>query len=143
MQTNKGKKMKTRKFKIATWFIEDELCHKVSISYDHETERAYQLLDILYSKLKYDRRRKFNSIEITEEEYQTWYKYFLEYYIDDDSIYYRTEEYKEAKKLLRKLINFFGVSPFDESHRAGAKLKFVKALVDNGITLDKINTTQH
>jgi hypothetical protein len=143
MQTNKGKKMKTRKFKIATWFIEDELCHKVSISYDHETERAYQLLDILYSKLEYDRRRKFNWIEITEEEYQTWYKYFLEYYIDDDSIYYRTEEYKEAKKLLRKLINFFGVSSFDESHRAGAKLKFVKALVDNGITLDKINTTQH
>ena len=94
MQTNKGKKMKTRKFKIATWFIEDELCHKVSISYDHETERAYQLLDILYSKLEYDRRRKFNWIEITEEEYQTWYKYFLEYYIDDDSIYYRTEEYK-------------------------------------------------
>ena len=50
--------MKTRKFKIATWFIEDELCHKVSISYDHETERAYQLLDIIYSKLEYDRRRK-------------------------------------------------------------------------------------
>ena len=44
--------MKTRKFKIPTWFIEDELCHKVSISYDHETERAYQLLDIIYSKLK-------------------------------------------------------------------------------------------
>ena len=56
--------MKTRKFKIPTWFIEDELCHKVSISYDHETERAYQLLDIIYSKLKYDRRKKFNSIEI-------------------------------------------------------------------------------
>ena len=143
MQTNKGKKMKTRKFKIATWFIEDELCHKVSISYDHETERAYQLLDIIYSKLKYDRRKKFNSIEISEEEYQTWYKYFLEYYIDDDSLYYRTEEYKEAKKLLRKLINFFGVSSFDESHRAGAKLKFVMALVNNGITADKISNTEH
>jgi len=143
MQTNKGKKMKTRKFKIATWFIEEEFEHKISISYDNETERAYQLLDIISSKLKYDRRRKFNSIEITEEEYQTWYKYFLEYYIDDDSIYYKTEEYKEAKKLLRKLINFFGVSTFDESHRAGAKLKFVKALIDNGITLDKINKTEH
>ena len=87
--------MKKRKFKIATWFIEEEFEHKISISYDNETERAYQLLDIISSKLKYDRRRKFNSIEITEEEYQTWYKYFLEYYIDDDSIYYKTEEYKE------------------------------------------------
>jgi hypothetical protein len=135
--------MKTRKFKIATWFIEEEFEHKISISYDNETERAYQLLDIISSKLKYDRRKKFNSIEITEEEYQTWYKYFLEYYIDDDSIYYKTEEYKEAKKILRKLINFFGVSTFDESHRAGAKLKFVKALIDNGITLDKINKTEH
>ena len=135
--------MKTRKFKIATWFIEEELGHKISISYENETKRAYQLLDILYSKLKYDRRKKFNWIEITEEEYQTWYKYFLEYYIDDDSLYYRTKEYKEAKKLLRKLINFFGVSSFDESHRAGAKLKFAKTLIDNGITADKINTTLH
>lgn len=135
--------MKIRKFKIPTWFIEDELGHKVSISYENETERAYQVLDNLYSKLKYDRRKKFNWIEITQEEYQTWYKYFLEYYIDDDSLYYKTEEYKEAKKLLKKLIKVFGVSTFDESHRAGSKLKFAMALVNAGVTADKISKTEH
>ena len=55
--------MKTRKYKIPTWFIEDELSHKVSISYDHETKRAYKLLDIMSDKyFKIDRRRKFNRI---------------------------------------------------------------------------------
>ena len=51
--------MKTKNFKIPTWFIEEELCHKISISYDGETKRAYDLLDILYGKYcKIDRRRK-------------------------------------------------------------------------------------
>ena len=73
------------KVKIPTWFIEEELCHKVTISYENETKRAYELLDILLSKYyKIDRRKNHNWIEITEEEYKTWYKYFLEYYIDAD-----------------------------------------------------------
>ena len=136
--------MKIRKFKIPTWFIEDELCHKISISYDHETERAYQLLDILYSKLNvHDRRRKYNWVEVTEEEYQTWYKYFLEYYIDDSSIYAGSKEYKESKKLLKRMFKFFGASSFDESHRAGSKLKFAMALVNAGVTPNKISQTEH
>jgi len=31
--------MKTRKYKIPTWFIENHLCHKVTISYDFESNR--------------------------------------------------------------------------------------------------------
>ena len=136
--------MKTKNFKIPTWFIEEELCHKISISYDGETKRAYDLLDILYGKYcKIDRRRKVNSIEVTEEEYQTWYKYFLEYYIDDSSIYAGSKEYKESKKLLNKMFKFFGVSSFSEDHRAGSKLKFAMSLVNAGLTADKISQTKH
>ena len=78
MKNKKGETMKKRKYKIPTWFIEDELCHKVSISYDDESKRSYELLDIMSDKyFQIDRRRKFNRIEVTEEEYQTWYVYFL------------------------------------------------------------------
>jgi len=79
---------KKRKFKILTKFIEDELNHKSSgVTYDNESKRAYEILDELTHKyFQIDRRKKFNKIEITEEEYQTWYVYFLEYYIDDESI---------------------------------------------------------
>ena len=138
--------MKTRKYKIPTWFIEDELSHKVSISYDHETKRAYELLDIMSDKyFKIDRRRKFNRIEVTEEEYQTWYVYFLEYYIDDESIFKGTKEYKEAKKLLDRMIKFFGIPNFNQDHRAGSKLRFVRTLIKTGIAqkLMKGNDTEH
>lgn len=136
--------MKVGKFKIATWFIENELCHKISLRYENETKRAYEILDELYSKLMFpDMRKKFNWIEITDEEFQTWYKYFLEYYIDDASLYFQTEQYKEAKKLLRKLIKFFGQSSFDESHRAGAKLNFVRTMIKNGIITADISETKH
>tara|TARA_R100000900_G_scaffold146064_1_gene134015 strand:- start:117 stop:533 length:417 start_codon:yes stop_codon:yes gene_type:complete len=126
--------MKIRKYKIPTWFITEELQHKVGISYDHETKRAYELLDIMSDKYwKIDRRKKFNRIEVTEEEYQTWYVYFLEYYIDSESIYKGTKEYKESKKLLDRMIKFFGVPTFNESHRAGSKLKFVRTLIKTGV----------
>ena len=93
--------MKIKKYKIPTWFITENLHHKVGIHYEKETKRAYELLDIMSSKyFKIDRRKKLNQIEVTEEEYQTWYVYFLEYYIDDESIYAGTQDYKEAKKLL-------------------------------------------
>ena len=126
--------MKTRKYKIPTWFINDELCHKVSIGYDHETKRAYELLDIMSDKyFKIDNRKKFNRIEVTEEEYQTWYVYFLEYYIDDESIYKGSKEYKEAKKLLDRMFKFFGVPNFNQDHRAGVRMRFVRTLVKTGI----------
>ena len=126
--------MKIRKYKIPTWFITEELHHKVGISYDHETKRAYDLLDIMSDKYwKIDRRKKFNRIEVTEEEYQTWYVYFLEYYIDDESIYKRTKEYKEAKKLLDRMINFFGIPNFNMNHRAGTKMRFVRTLFKTGV----------
>ena len=126
--------MKIRKYKIPTWFITEHLHHKVSIHYEEETKRAYELLDIMSGKyFNIDRRRKFNRIEITEEEYQTWYVYFLEYYIDDESIYKGTKEYKEAKKLLDRMIKFFGVPNYDMNHRAGTKMRFVRTLVKTGV----------
>ena len=126
--------MKIRKYKIPTWFITEELHHKVGISYDHESKRAYELLDIMSDKYwKIDRRKKFNRIEVTEEEYQTWYVYFLEYYIDSESIYKGTKEYKESKKLLDRMIKFFGVPTFNENHRAGSKLRFVRTLIKTGV----------
>ena len=127
--------MKKRKYKIPTWFIDQELMHKVGISYEGETKRSMEILNELDLKyLKIDRRKKYNWIEVTEEEYQTWYVYFLEYYIDRDSIYYKTEEESESKKLLSRMKRFFGEYTFDESHRAGAKMRFVSQLVKAGLT---------
>tara|TARA_R100000664_G_C2642304_1_gene66717 strand:- start:53 stop:499 length:447 start_codon:yes stop_codon:yes gene_type:complete len=126
---------KKRKFKISTKFIEDELNHKSSgVTYDDESKRAYEILDELTHKyFQIDRRKKFNKIEITEEEYQTWYVYFLEYYIDDESIFKNTWEEKEAKRLLKALIKFFGNPTFNMDHRAGAKMRFVRTLIKTGI----------
>jgi len=124
--------MTTYKFKIPSWFIRKELEHKVTITYENESKRAYDLLDIMLSKYyKIDRRKSFNKIEVTEEEYQTWYVYFLEYYIDDGSIYVGSEEEKVSKKLLRKMIKFFGKPNFNIDHRAGAKLAFARAMVES------------
>ena len=126
--------MKTRKYKIPTWFINEELCHKVEISYDNESKRAYQLLDILWDKFrKIDNRKNFNWIEVTEEEYQVWYVYFLEYYIDDESIYAGSNEYKEAKKLLTRMVRFFGTPTYDMNHRAGAFWSFARELAKTGL----------
>ena len=86
---------KKRKFKILTWFIKQDLEHKVTISYENETKRSYDLLKIMLNKYwKIDGRKKFNNIEVTEEEYQTWYIYFLEYYIDEHSIFVGSKEEK-------------------------------------------------
>ena len=139
--------MKAKQFKIATWFINENLLHKVDIHYENETKRAYTLLDILASKyFKIDNRKEFNQIEITEEEYQIWYVYFLEYYIDEGSIYVGSKEEKEAKRLLKSLIKFFGQSNFDESHRAGGKIKFAISLAKKGVVASQIsesNETKH
>ena len=122
--------MKTRKFKISSWFIREELMHKIDITYDNESKRAYELLDIMSDKyFKIDRRRKFNRIEVTEEEYQTWYVYFLEYYIDDESIYKGSDQYREAKKLLDRMTKFFGVHTYNQDHRAGVRMNFVRTMV--------------
>ena len=122
--------MKTRKYKMPTWFIRLELEHKISIGYDHETKRAYDLLDIMSDKyFRIDRRKKFNRIEVTEEEYQTWYVYFLEYYIDDESIYKGSDQYREAKKLLDRMTKFFGVHTYNQDHRAGVRMNFVRTMV--------------
>lgn len=121
--------MKIRKFKIPTWFINVELDHKAWISYDGETKRAYELLDILIQKYsRIDQKKSYNMIEITEEEYDTWYVYFLEYYIGSDSIFCKTNSEKEAKKLLNKLKRFFGLPNYDASHRWGEILKEINEL---------------
>tara|TARA_Y100001972_G_C7447564_1_gene229311 strand:- start:77 stop:508 length:432 start_codon:yes stop_codon:yes gene_type:complete len=122
--------MKKRNFKIASWFIREELEHKVTISYDNESERSYDLLKIMLAKYwKIDNRRSFNNIEVTEEEYQTWYVYFLEYYIDEQSIFVNSKEEKESKRLLKAMKKFFGNPNFDMDHRAGSKLRFVRSMV--------------
>ena len=130
VQQKQGEKMKKHKFKIPSWFINKHLLHKVDIHYENETKRSIALLDILASKyFNIDNRKKINQIEVTEEEYQTWYVYFLEYYIDDGSIYVGSEEEKVSKKLLRKMIKFFGKPNFNIDHRAGAKMNFVRTMV--------------
>jgi hypothetical protein len=109
-------------------------------------------------------KKQFAYLEITQEEFCTWYKYWLEYYYDDGSYYgdirecgypfdkfkshkkIRSMEYLEAKKLLNKMFKVFTVNTFDENHRAGSKLNFVKSLLKKGITPDQIvvsNTTKH
>ena len=123
--------MKTHKFKIPSWFIREELEHKVTITYDNESKRAYDLLDIMLSKYwKIDNRKSFNKIEVTEEEYQTWYVYFLEYYIDEGSMYVGSRVEKESKRLSKAMIKFFGIPNFNIDHRAGAKMNFVRAMVE-------------
>ena len=100
--------MKIRKYKIPTWFITEELHHKVSISYDEETKRAYKLLDIMSDKYwKIDRRRKFNRIEVTEEEYQTWYVYIFlfSFFIFQNIILMMNQFIKELKNI-KRLKNF-------------------------------------
>ena len=130
VQQKQGEKKKKHKFKIPSWFINKHLLHKVDIHYENETKRSIALLDILASKyFNIDNRKKINQIEVTEEEYQTWYVYFLEYYIDDGSIYVGSEEEKVSKKLLRKMIKFFGKPNFNIDHRAGAKMNFVRTMV--------------
>ena len=122
--------MKIKQFNIKTWFIVNELSYKCDIYYENETKRAYDLLDVMMNKYyKIDNRRTYNKIQVTEEEYQTWYVYFLEYYIDDGSIYVGSEEEKVSKKLLRKMIKFFGKPNFNIDHRAGAKMNFVRTMV--------------
>ena len=144
---NNRAKMKTKQFKIATWFINKHLGHKVDIHYDNETKKAYNLLDIMRIKyFKIDNRKKFNQIEITEEENKTWYDNFLAYYIDEASWFVGTKEEKEAKRLLKSLIKFFGQSNFDESHRAGGKIKFAISLAKKGVVASQItnnNETKH
>ena len=101
--------------------------------------------------------KPFTWIEVTHEEYEVWYKYWLEYYYDDTSIFWdirsqypknpnsmfysgerpkwlptsRTPDwaYIEAKKLLYRMDKFFGQSKFSEDHRAGAKMKFAHNMV--------------
>ena len=122
----------TKQFNIKTWFIRKELEHKVTITYENETKRAYDLLDIMLAKYyKIDNRRTYNKIEVTEEEYQTWYVYFLEYYIDPGCMYVGSKEEKESKRLLKAMVKFFGKPNFDISHRAVALLGFAKSLIDN------------
>ena len=72
---------------------------------------------------KIDQKKLYNMIEITEEEYDTWYVYFLEYYIGSDTIFYKSNTEKEAKKLLNKLKRFFGLPKYDGDHRWGNILK--------------------
>tara|TARA_R100000655_G_C2856358_1_gene170571 strand:- start:48 stop:479 length:432 start_codon:yes stop_codon:yes gene_type:complete len=123
--------MKKRKFKIASWFIREDLEHKVTISYDNETKRAYDLLEIMLNKYwKIDNRKSFNNIEVTEEEYQTWYIYFLEYYIDEYSIFVGSKEEKESKRLLKAMKKFFGNPKYNDDHRAGAKFRFVRTMIE-------------
>ena len=106
-------------------------------------------------------KKEFAYLEITEEEFWTWFKYWLEYYFDDGSYFadlrecgypfdkfvsnkkIRSAEYLEARKLLNKMFKVFKTNCFDEGHRAGAKIKFAAALVDSGITPNQISTTQH
>ena len=181
------------KFKMSSIFLDHEMLHKCDgVSYDNESKRAEELLDIISGKLNFvipkKRRRDvvnrlekkyytaltlkeyvsslnevykkpFGYIEITKEEYDVWYKYWLEYYVDDYSIFgdirlqfndychnpndpipkwvpnkkTKSWEYLEANKLLKRMNKVFGEPQLLNDHRAGAKIEFAKTLIDTGV----------
>ena len=197
--------MKKHKFKMSSIFLDNEMLHKCDgVSYDNESKRAEELLDIISGKLQSviskKRRRDvvsrlekkyftaktlkeyisslnevykkpFGYIEITQEEYDVWYKYWLEYYVDDYSLFgdirlqfgdmhhnpnepkpewlpnkkTKSWEYLEADKLLKRMKKVFGEPELLNEHRAGAKISFAKTLVDTGVAqkLIKGNDTEH
>jgi len=197
--------MKKHKFKMSSIFLDHEMLHKCDgVSYDNESKRAEELLNIISAKLQSviskKRRRDvvsrlekkyytaktlkeyvsslnevykkpFAYIEITQEEYDVWYKYWLEYYVDDYSIFgdirlqfsdvlhnpnepkpkwlpnkkTKSWEYLEANKLLKRMKKVFGEPELLNEHRAGAKIDFVKTLIDTGVAqkIIKGNNTEH
>jgi len=124
----------------------------------HETASDYKEF---ISSLNEQYKKPFTYLEITQEEYEVWFKYWLEYYYDDDSIFadIRTQyplyknsmyysgprpkwlpnkrtpswEYLEARKLLKRMKKVFDKSDYDLDHRAGTKMKFVQTLINTGI----------
>ena len=102
-------------------------------------------------------KKPFSWIMVTKEEYDVWYKYWLEYYYDSSSYFgdirsqYNSHdpmigdiekpkwlpkkrtpswEYTEAKNLLYRMEKFFGKSNFCEDHRAGKKINFAVTMVN-------------
>ena len=178
---------------MSSIFLDHEMLHKCDgVSYDNESKRAEELLNIISAKLQSviskKRRRDvvsrlekkyftaktlkeyvsslnevykkpFGYIEITQEEYDVWYKYWLEYYVDDYSLFgdirlqfgsswhnpnepkpkwlpnkkTKSWEYLEANKLLKRMKKVFGEPELLNDHRAGAKIKFVRTLFDTGV----------
>ncbi len=114
-------------------------------------------LEEYHSSLNEVYKKPFGYIEITQEEYDVWYKYWLEYYVDDFSIFgdvrhqfhdhnpneplpkwvpnkkKKSWEYLEANKLLKRMNKVFGEPELLNEHRAGAKIDFVKTLIDTGV----------
>jgi len=117
--------MKTKTFNMTYDLIENELNHKIAVGYENESKRAYEILEELQEKIikatsnldcvYKDKKIKF---EVTEEEYQTWYVYWFDFYLDETSIWNNTLIQKECKKLKNQMIKFFGKPNFDDSHRA-------------------------
>ena len=127
--------MKTKTFNMTYDFIDNELSHKIAVGYENESKRAYEILEELQEKVSKatsnldcvykDKKIKF---EVTEEEYQIWFVYWFDFYIDEFSCWNDTSEQKEAKRLKNQMIKFFGKPNFDDSHRVGRKLKPLFAL---------------
>jgi hypothetical protein len=105
-------------------------------------------------------KKEFAYLEITEEEFNVWYEYWLDYYYDDFSIYgdirenfiqpfdwlhshkaIRSVEYLEAKKLLNRMKKTFKNNSFNNDYRASNKLKFAYKLAKAGVTAETINQT--
>jgi len=122
--------MKTKTFNITYDFIDNELSHKIAVGYDNESERAYEILEELQEKVSKatsnldcvykDKKIKF---EVTEEEYQIWFVYWFDFYLDKTTIFEGSKEQKEAKRLKNQMVKFFGKPNFDDSYRLGRTLK--------------------
>lgn len=118
------------------------------------TYKEYENLEL--SKYKKD----FAYLEITEEEFNTWYEYWLDFYYDDYSCYadvrenfnqpmkdlqvdkpVRSVQYLEARKLLNKMTKVFKDTSFNQDHRASNKLKFAYEVAKAGVSIETINQT--
>jgi hypothetical protein len=105
-------------------------------------------------------KKEFAYLEITEEEFNTWYEYWLNYYYDHFSCYgdirenftqpfewlhshkvIRSVEYLEAEKLLTKMKKAFKNNSFNNDYRASNKLKFAYELAKANVTTETINQT--
>jgi len=122
--------MKTKTFNMTYNFIVNELQNKIDIEYDNESERAYEILEELQEKISTvtsnldcvykDKKIKF---EVTEEEYQVWFLYWFDFYLDETTIFEGSKEQKESKRLKNQMVKFFGKPNFDDSYRVGRTLK--------------------
>ena len=115
--------MKKRKFKIASWFIREDLEHKVTISYDNETKRAYDLLEIMLNKYwKIDNRKSYNDGDGGSQRRRKILPNYKSNRKPGKRItrwdaFKDAKEEKESKRLLKAMKKFFGNPKYNDDDK--------------------------